>query len=242
VILPNLRASLGSTEIELLLRILEERTRHSRQRWERQLVEQGLDSLLDHPETFSALMRGRRVGAIPPKLAFYVMVRRTLLEGGLDDASIADYVAALLVEFAVAGRAYRIARYDDRTYRYLVDLVTDIEGESSERRQFLLRAHLGNYSLWLSGLFPDYVVARVHRKGAPGLDYYDGLGATGYLMASECELAGQYDLARIYREVAGGFRAVRRALNRVSDRFFFPVPPSPVDRLLRQVVDDLEFN
>ncbi len=242
MILPNLRASFGSAEIDLLLRILEERTRRSRQRWERQLVEEGLDSLLDHPQTFSAVMRAGRVSTISPNLVFYVMVRRTLLEGGLEDASIADYVAALLVEFADAGRAYRIARHDDKMYHYLVDLITDIEEESSDRRQFLLRAHLGNYSLWLSGLFPDYVVARVHRRGAHGLDYYEDLGATGYRMASECELAGHYDLARIYREVAGGFGTVRRALNTVSDRYFFPVPPSPVDRLLRHVVDDLEVH
>ena len=57
-------------------------------------------------------------------------------------------------------------------------------------------------------------------------------------MASESELAGRYDLAAIYREVASGFSAVRRALNRVSDRYFFPVSPTPIDRLLRQAVDE----
>ncbi len=86
------------------------------------------------------------------------------------------------------------------------------------------------------------MIARVHRKGAPGLDYYEDLGATGYRMASQCDLAERYDLTRVYREVAQGFRAVRRALNRVSDRFFFPVAPTSVDRLLRQVIDDPRFN
>ncbi len=68
------------------------------------------------------------------------------------------------------------------------------------------------------------------------------MGSTGYLMASECELADRYELTRIYRDVATGFGAVRRALNRVSDRFFFPVSPAPIDRLLRQVVDDPQIN
>ncbi len=242
MILPNVRASIGSHEIEQLLGLLGGRTRRGRQRWEGRLAEEGLDSLLDDPLTLAAVMEGAGVSTISPKVAFYVMVRHTLLESGLDDASIADYVAALLVEFAESGRAQRIARYDDKTYRYLIEVVADLEEENSERRQFLLRAHLGNYSLWLSGLYPDYVAARVRRRGAPGLEYYEDMGSTGYLMASECELADRYELTRIYRDVATGFGAVRRALNRVSDRFFFPVSPAPIDRLLRQVVDDPQIN
>ncbi len=239
MILPNVRASLGSEDIEFLLEALQERTSRSRASLEGQLFEEGPDSLLDHPETLPAVIRSGGIRAVPPKVAFYVMVRHTLLEAGLPDAELADYLAALLVEFAVRGRAYRIARYDDVSYLYLVDLVADIESESSDRRQFLLRAHLGNYSLWLSGMFPDYVVARVHRRGAPGFDYYEDLGATAFRLASESELAGRYDLDRLYRDVAAGFGVLRRALNRVSDRFFFPESGSGVDRLLRQVRDDL---
>ncbi len=242
MILPNVRASFGPGEVEQLLGLLERRTRRSRGRWAGQLAEEGLDALLDRPEALRAVMETGGVSALSPNLAFYIMVRHTLLESGLDDVKIADYVAALLVEFAEGGRAQRIARHDDKTYRFLVDVVADLEGESSERRQFLLHAHLGNYSLWLSGLFPDYVIARVHRRGAPGLDYYEGLGSTGYLMASECELAGHYDLAGVYREVASGFRAVRRALNRVSDRYFFPASTIPIERLLRQAIDGAQVN
>lgn len=238
MILPNVRASLGSHDVQILLRALGLRTRRGRRYWDRRLAEEGLDSLLDRPETLSAIMEEGRVGATSPNLTFYVMVRHTLLESGVHDSAIADYVAALLLEFAVNGRPYRIAPFDDKTYHYLVDVVSDLEEEPSERRQFLLRAHLGNYSLWLSGLFPDYVIARVHRRGAPGFDYYEDLGATGYRLASECALAGYFDLSGIYRDVAGGFSAVRSALNRISDRYFFPVSRSPVDRLLRQVLDE----
>ncbi len=241
MIIPNVRASFGKDEIQLLTRILHLRTRRSQRAWEDQLAEEGLDSLLDNPEAHSAIMECDDLGAVSPRLVFYVMVRHTLLEAGLDNPEIADYVAALLIEFAANGRAYRIARHDDATYSYLVDLVTELDGEASERRQFLLQAHLGNYSLWLSGLFPDYVAARVHRHGAPGLAYFEDLGATGYRLASESGIADQCDLANIYLEVADGFRLVRRALNQVSDRYFFPSSSSSrVDRILRQVVDGLQ--
>lgn len=241
MIVPNVRASFGSEEIDLLTALLARRTGRKRAYWQDHFAEQGLDSLLDHPEVLPALMEGGGIRAIPAHLAFYVMVRHTLLESGVDDPVIADYVAALLTDFGQGGRAFRIAPYDDRSYHYLVDLIADLEEESSEQRQFLLRAHLGNYSLWLAGLFPDYVIARVHKKGAPGLDYYEDLGSAGYRLASECELAGRYDLVRVYRDCAERFRDVRRALNRMSDRFFFPVGAASVDRLLRQVVDNLEL-
>jgi hypothetical protein len=242
VIFPNVRASLGSRDVDLLTRLLARRTGRSRGYYEDQLAEQGFDSLLDHPDSLPAIMEGEGLRLVPAPLAFYVMVRHTLLESGLEDPRLADYLAALLVEFGEHGRAFRIAPHDDRTYDYLVDLVADIEEESSNRRQFLLRAHLGNYSLWLAGLFPDFVVARVHRRGAPGLDYYEGMGAEGYRLASECELAGRYDLTDLYRDFAGRFREVRRALNRISDRYFFPRTGAPVDRLLRQVVDRIQDN
>jgi hypothetical protein len=237
LIIPNVRASFGKEEIRILARVLHKRTGRKRRALEMQLTEEGLDSLLDHPETLTAIMEDHSVGAVSPRLTFYVMVRHTLLESGLNDPNIADYVAALILEFAVNGRPHQIARHDDATYRYLIDLVTHMEEEKSERRKFLLQAHLGNYSLWLSGLFPDYVVARVHRHGAPGFAYYEDLGATGFRMASGFGIADQFDLARIYLDVADGFRAVRRALNHVSDRFFFPRSSSPIDRLLRQAVD-----
>ncbi|NIR43827.1 MAG: hypothetical protein GWN99_07705 [Gemmatimonadetes bacterium] len=239
MILPNVRASFSANEIDILVRVLERETRRSRRALERQMIEEGLDSLLDHPGTFSAIMDRGGLSAIPSRLVFYVMVRRTLLDSGLENPIVADYIAALLIEFAMGQRAYRIAPYDDATYHYLVDLIADLEEETSERRKFLLQVHLGNFSLWLSGLFPDHVVARVHRRGAPGFAYYEDLGATGYRLASTCELAGQFDLARVYIEVADGFRAVRRALNRVSDHYFFRRPPSPVDRLLGEVADGL---
>ncbi len=105
MILPNVRASIESHEIEQLLGLLGGQTRRGRQRWEGRLVEEGLDSLLDDPLTLAAVMEGAGVSTVSPKLAFYIMVRHTLLESGLEDASIADYIAALLVEFAETGRS-----------------------------------------------------------------------------------------------------------------------------------------
>jgi len=114
-----------------------------------------------------------------------------------------------------------------------VDLVAEID-EASGQRGFLLRAHLGNYALWLSGLFPDHIVARVHRKGGPGLDYYETLGQTGYRLAAEDPFARQHSLDELFSTAASAFGPIRRALNDFSDGYLLPQPTSPADRVLRQ--------
>src|SRR5437879_13832070 len=83
------------------------------------------------------------------------------------------------------------------------------EGDDSGERGFLLRVHLGNYSLWLAGLFPDYVAARRNRQGGPDLPYYDELGRQGYHLASEHRLAERFGVAGIYRAAAQRFPTLR---------------------------------
>jgi hypothetical protein len=112
-------------------------------------------------------------------------------------------------------------------------------GTHSGRRGFLLRAHLGNYALWLAGVFPEYITARQRRKGGPGLAYFETMGAQGFQLASDHRLAQAFDLEDVFTAAAETFPALRVALNRVSDTWLFPEHVS-VDRLLRQVTDAFE--
>ncbi|NIP80289.1 MAG: hypothetical protein GWM90_14125, partial [Gemmatimonadetes bacterium] len=59
-------------------------------------------------------------------------------ESGLDDRTLADYIAAILVEFGREDRAYRIEPDDPDTFHYLVDLVAAAE-TADGRRRFLVR-------------------------------------------------------------------------------------------------------
>jgi len=130
---------------------------------------------------------------------------------------------------------FRIRRTDDETYHYLVDMVEDLTGlDDAGERAFLLRAHLGNYSLWLAGLFPDYIAARRSRKGGPDLPYYDELGRQGFRLAAEHRLAEHLGVATIYRAAAERFPTLRVAFNRLSDRVFFPNVSTP-DKILRNL-------
>lgn len=239
MIVPNVRASFGRAEARWLVRLLGGEDAAERRRWEGVVAEQGIDSLLDDPRTLEAILAQPGVVPLPAPLVLYVLLRRNLLENGIDSRMLTDYVAALVLQFGQERRSLRIAEYDDKEYHYLVDIVEDLD-TASGRRAFLLRAHLGNFSLWLSGLFPDHIEHRVHRKGGPGLDYYEEMGQTGYLMASEDPYARQEALDALFRDAAHTFGRVRRALNRFSDRYLLPRPSSPVDRLLRQAQNDFQ--
>ena len=239
MILPNVRASFGRDDARVLLRALGREDPEREHRWEAILSERGIDPLLDDPATLEAILEGPSISTFPLRIVLYVLLRQSLLAGGIESRMLADYLASLVLEFGQSNRFTRIAAYDDEEYHYLVDIVQDID-EASGPRAFLLRAHLGNFALWLSGLFPDYITSRMNRAGGPNLGYYEGMGQTGFLLASQDPYARRQALDALYRDAARAFTPMRRALNRFSDRYLVPHAASPVDRLLRQVKSEFE--
>jgi hypothetical protein len=237
VILPNVRASFGRDEAGTVVRLLAGGDEGARARIADRLRDEGLDTLLDDPRTLNAVLTAEHHA--PSSLVFYLLVRHALLEGGIDDRTLADYISALLMEFGKEDRAFKVDPAEPGGFLYLVDLVAAMDTPDG-RRQFLLRTHLGNYALWLSGIFPDFVSARVHRRGAPGLEYFEEMGATGYRLAADTPTATDHGLDGLFRLAADTFPELRVALNRVSDRYLFPTSPGAVDRLLRQISDAFE--
>lgn len=195
----------------------------------------GPDVLWDDPRLLDALLESRRISEPSARLLLYVALRRALLERGLDRRDLADYCASLVLAFGAHDRAYRISEHDENTYAYVVDLAQATE-RADGSRQFQVLAHLGNFALWLTGLFPDYIAARRARKGGPDLEYYEAAGRSGFQRAAEHRLAGHYGMADLLGEAGAFFTEIRIAMNRFSDRVLFPNVTSP-DRLLRQVAD-----
>lgn len=235
MIFPHVRASFGRTEASLLLSLLSTDP-EARAREESRMLTEGIDALLDDPRTLNALLSGGGVTIAPAPLVFYLLVRHALLEDGINNQVVADYLAALLLEFGRERRAYRVAETETREYEYLVDIMDTLTAARGHEA-FMLRAHLGNFSLWFSGLFPDRITHRVQRRGAPGLSYYEAMGATGFRLAAGTADAESYGLDQLYETFARNFPVLRVALNRIADRYLFPSTGDPVERLLRQVTD-----
>jgi hypothetical protein len=221
MILADTRGRLGKTDLELVVLCLSRGSTQRRVYWERRLVTEGPDILLDAPDLLERLLAVQSILMPSEPLLFYVLVRHALREREVDDRELSDYVAALLMQFGRRDRAWRIDWNDDERHRYLIDILADIERSEGERR-FKVTAHLGNYALWLAGLFPDYIAARRVRKGGPDLSYYDAMGRRGFGLASDHALADVYGLDGIFEVASEHFLAVREALNGVSERMFFP--------------------
>jgi hypothetical protein len=233
MIMPVIRASLGRREALQLVDLLGRRDSVLREGARARLESDGVDGLLDDPRTLNALLTEEDVRS-RPELVFYVLVRQSLLERGIDDPVAADYVASMLLRFGQRRRAYRISESGTEEYRYLVDLTGRLRS-AGPGEAFLLRAHMGNFALWLSGMFPDFLDARVRRRGAPPIAYYESVGSAGYQLASESPQAEALGVSHPLASVGKHFSRVRAALNRLSDRYLWRSGGDPVGRLLREV-------
>lgn len=237
MILPNVRASFGRAEAGYVVWLLTRGSEAAREREEQRLRENGFDAVLDDPRTLNALLANQGgLSTAPQNLVFYVLVRHALLEHGIADRTLADYVSALIANYAEGKRAWQVEESDPTEYAYLVDLVSAAQSATGQHA-FMLHAHLGEFALWLSGIFPDHITARVQRKGAPPIQYYESLGAASYRNAAHHNVAQKHGMTQVYSICADAFPELRIALNRLSDRHFFPARAPSIERMLRQVSD-----
>jgi len=221
MILANTRGQLKPNDLQLVLLLLSRGSATRRVALEERLNQEGPDSLLESPDLPEALLAVRTILVPSPALFFYVMVRHALRTAEVDDRELADYLASMLLEFGRRERAYQVDWNDDQRHRYVIDILADLELSQGARR-FKVMVHLGNYALWLAGLFPAYIAARQLRSGGPDLSYYDTLGRRGFELASDHALADHYNLETVFRSAAERYPEVRGALNDISERVFFP--------------------
>src|SRR5438067_13146380 len=135
MILANVRGRLRAQDFRLVALALARGDAVRREHYERLLLEQGPDRVLDERGLLEALLVLRSLVVPSPALFAYVAVRHTLLAAGVDDRELADYLAALVLEFGDHDRHSRLGRADDQTYHYLVDMVGELTGvdEAGER-------------------------------------------------------------------------------------------------------------
>ncbi|MEP6494007.1 MAG: hypothetical protein ABJF01_15095 [bacterium] len=239
MILADTRHHLTRNDAQLAARILAQDTGEDLAMFESRLADEGINAILDDPRLPGALLRNSRGGNASFTLFAYVMIRHALRQAGEGDRGLADYVTAVVIHFGFRDRSQRIGDSDDEVYTAIVQLCKDLD-DPDARRRFLVQTHLGNYALWLSGIFPDYIEHRRWRRGGPDLEYYEEMGKRGFQLASDHRLAEEHGLSDLYASAAHRFGVLRTALNSVSDALFFPNVNSP-ERLMRQVRDEARW-
>lgn len=239
MIVANVRRQLTRRDAQMAARLIAGESSDELALLEQRLADEGIDGVLDDDRLLRAILTHPLGAAVSFPLFAYVAVRTALQRVGEGDRTIADYAAAVLLDFNARGRAQRIGVGDDESYETLYELLDDVN-DPDARRSLLVRAHLGNYALWLSGLFADHIEYRRWHRGGPSLDYYEELGRRGFELAADHRLAVEQGLAPLYARVAERFALVRMALTVVSDQLLFPDVSTP-ERLMRQVADEARW-
>jgi hypothetical protein len=173
------------------------------------------DAVLESDRLLHCLLHARAPLPVSPRLYFYVITRRVLAH---HERVVADYIATVLAEFLEGDRWQTLPGLPDMQTRYVTDMLTvlaDLKGD----RAFLLQAHIGNFSLFVSGIFPEHIRHRATRRGAPALDFYESVGSTHYRLAAHQPQARTTGLENVLETIGNEFSDVRRGLNRVADQF-----------------------
>ena len=181
--------------------------------------EESRDLVLDDEALFHALIERRGCLRVSSRFYFYILVRTVFRRSGIQDRAVADYVAELLAEFAQAERGRCMIPGRPIPLDYFFEMLAALE-TADERTSFLIRAHMGNYSLFLSGVFPDRIRFRAEMRGFPDVKYFEALGRTQYRVAGDHRLARRYELTPIFNTLAERFQTTRLALNDIADRLF----------------------
>ncbi len=167
--------------------------------------------ILDHPKLFEAMLMSRRAALLSPELFFFVVVRHTLKRIGVEDLEVADYVAVVCAEFGC-----RTAGEDPDPNHvqslYSVDYIAAIENATGQER-FFLHMQCANQFLVLTSLYPDFLHRRAERRGAPDVDFYEGVVMNHLDAASRHGLACEFALDQVLAQLAESFPPVRRAMN-----------------------------
>ena len=154
------------------------------------------DAILDSPRLFQTVLEGGAPLSISPQLYFYILTRHVLKETGLNDRSLSDYVASLLETFSHSARMRSPADGRDTPIQYLSDMLVALR-DASPQQSFLIRAHIGNYALFITGIFHETVQSRSQR-GAPDVSYYEDVGRSSYRSVAEHKVARSWDLSPVY--------------------------------------------
>src|SRR5687768_11157693 len=104
----------------------------------------------------------------PLNMLFGELVQKHLLRSArIEDTEIALYIARLLVDFTHVDSLYRVRNARGRRLKDVGEMLME-SNPVLEGRSFLyereVRKHIGDYTLFLAGLFPEYV-KRLPKRG-----------------------------------------------------------------------------
>ena len=234
VIQPNCRIQFTAEDIDFIVSTLRPKAGDHQCLVKLLTDEETRDLILDSEALFHALLEHRGCLKVSTHFYFYVLVRQVLRRTGIEDRAVADYVAEILAEFSRVENSQCILPGQTASIDYLFEMLAALQ-KADDRTSFLIRAHIGNHSLFMAGVFPERIRFRAETRGFPDLKYFEALGETNYRVASDHRLAQKYDVASIFSVLADRFKPTRLALNDLAERLVSLGDTNyPINSLLHQ--------
>lgn len=152
---------------------------------------------------------------------FLNLTRQSFWQLGINDATVAGYVADVLTDFASTDSLYRVRTRAGRKLDGVVQILAQKRPETPEGsilRERALRKYLGDYTLFMSGIFRSYV------EGKGFLDYYLEEGRRSYWTVSELDLSLYRTGFILFQELSKKFEYYSGALDYMRKTYFAPEP------------------
>lgn len=152
----------------------------------------------------------------PLRRLFQDLVHRELSA----ERDITGYVADLLVDFTHVNHLYRIRNSQGKRLEEVGEMLAESDplASGSFDRERLVRKHIGDYTLFLTGMFPEYV-ARIPRRGLrldSVIDYVRA-GKESYRIVAAFNQFEYRQAAPLFSKLAEQFEFCVYGLNRVKD-------------------------
>ena len=178
-----------------------------------------LHHMLDDPRVNSALIESPALLDVSPWFYFYVLVRHSLRRSGLEDIMLAEYVGVVLAERVDLAGDGALGGVPAGMI-HSVDLLA-VLGQASGDSRFETLVAGGNQFLVLTGMFPEFIVRRSERRGAPGLQFYENVARASFHEAQAHPLAVRGGIKGVLGTLTEVLPEARRSLNRMADSLIF---------------------
>jgi hypothetical protein len=141
---------------------------------------------------------------------------------GLRDPQVSEYVAAMLTEFTESQRLYAIRNATGRPLDDVGEMLLEADpvfGEApSFDRERQVRKHIGDYTLFFMGMFPEAINrSRLRRARLENLVDFIRAGKESYYIVSKFEHFEYAKVAPLFAKLAAHFEECVYGLNQVKN-------------------------
>jgi hypothetical protein len=153
---------------------------------------------------------------------FNHIVERNYEEVGIRQPEVHAYVATLLTEFCELENLYKIKNADGRALADVGEMLLEsdpIYGPApSFDRERQVRKHIGDYSLFFSGMFPESINHhRLRKYRLEGFLDFVKAGKESYYIVSKFEHFEYAKVAPLFRRMSQEFERLVYGLNQVKN-------------------------